>query len=395
MHGIRRLIALSAITLATNALAQTQYELEIIPSDEPGECYAFDINEQGQIVGSMWTQVGSSIVERAYFWSPDSGVDLDTAYPRYTRINELGDRLAKSQFRQSDGTVVTIDPAPGFETVTNGDINDSRTVVGATGIVVAGTTTQRAMYWKPGVGSVEIPIIGARVAGTVNNHNQTVGLVIPAASSFQAFYYDIDTGEHIDLHELLTSGGPGTTEPYDINDAGQVAGKGWNGSAYRAWRWHKDDGFTFLPGLNGGDADRVNPWGINNNGVIVGSAPLPGFIWHAFLWSPDDGMVDLNDLVDTDFNLIRAQAINDKGEITGIGWFGDPSFGRVTGFILRPVDAICRADLDGDGQLTLFDFLAFQNLFDAGDPTADFDGDGQLTLFDFLSFQNAFDLGCD
>ncbi|MEQ9096000.1 MAG: FG-GAP-like repeat-containing protein [Phycisphaerales bacterium] len=54
----------------------------------------------------------------------------------------------------------------------------------------------------------------------------------------------------------------------------------------------------------------------------------------------------------------------------------------------------CRADFDGDGELTLFDFLAFQNAFDAGEDRADFDGDGELTLFDFLAFQNAFDAGC-
>ncbi|MFI4882754.1 MAG: GC-type dockerin domain-anchored protein [Phycisphaerales bacterium JB064] len=54
----------------------------------------------------------------------------------------------------------------------------------------------------------------------------------------------------------------------------------------------------------------------------------------------------------------------------------------------------CRADFDGDGALTLFDFLAFQNAFDTGDARADFDGDGELTLFDFLAFQNAFDTGC-
>ena len=54
----------------------------------------------------------------------------------------------------------------------------------------------------------------------------------------------------------------------------------------------------------------------------------------------------------------------------------------------------CRADLDGDGSLSIFDFLAFQNLFDAGDLAADFDGDGSLTIFDFLSFQNEFDAGC-
>lgn len=54
----------------------------------------------------------------------------------------------------------------------------------------------------------------------------------------------------------------------------------------------------------------------------------------------------------------------------------------------------CPVDIDGDGELTLFDFLGFQNLFDAGDLAADFDGDGDLTLFDFLAFQNEFDQGC-
>jgi hypothetical protein len=54
----------------------------------------------------------------------------------------------------------------------------------------------------------------------------------------------------------------------------------------------------------------------------------------------------------------------------------------------------CPADIDGDGALTIFDFLAFQNLFDAGDLAADFDADGDLTIFDFLEFQNQFDAGC-
>ena len=50
-----------------------------------------------------------------------------------------------------------------------------------------------------------------------------------------------------------------------------------------------------------------------------------------------------------------------------------------------------RADLDGDGALTVFDFLAFQNAFDAGDLRADFDLSETLNIFDFLAFQNAFD----
>jgi hypothetical protein len=61
--------------------------------------------------------------------------------------------------------------------------------------------------------------------------------------------------------------------------------------------------------------------------------------------------------------------------------------------LFNPFSA-CRADFDGDSALTIFDFLAFQNAFDAGDLAADLDGDGTLTLFDFLAFQNAFDAGC-
>ena len=55
---------------------------------------------------------------------------------------------------------------------------------------------------------------------------------------------------------------------------------------------------------------------------------------------------------------------------------------------------LCRPDLDADGALTIFDFLTFLNLFQAGDVQADFDGDGELTVFDFLAFQTAFDAGC-
>lgn len=54
----------------------------------------------------------------------------------------------------------------------------------------------------------------------------------------------------------------------------------------------------------------------------------------------------------------------------------------------------CRADMDSDGSLTVFDFLAFQSFFDQRHPDADFDYDGDFTLFDFLAFQSAFDVGC-
>ncbi len=86
-----------------------------------------------------------------------------------------------------------------------------------------------------------------------------------------------------------------------------------------------------------------------------------------------------------------ARAVDDPATPdTGVG---SPGVG-VVDMGAYEVQSVCRADLDGDGELTLFDFLAFQNAFDAGDPVADFDGDGELTLFDFLAFQNEFDAGC-
>jgi hypothetical protein len=54
----------------------------------------------------------------------------------------------------------------------------------------------------------------------------------------------------------------------------------------------------------------------------------------------------------------------------------------------------CGVDLDGDGVLTLFDYFAFLNAFEARDPSADLDGDGEFTLLDFGAFQDAFDAGC-
>ena len=69
-----------------------------------------------------------------------------------------------------------------------------------------------------------------------------------------------------------------------------------------------------------------------------------------------------------------------------------PNFAVAT---LKDGGADCYADCDGDGQLTIFDFLCFQNAFASGDPYADCDGDGAFTIFDFLCFQNAFAEGCD
>lgn len=85
-------------------------------------------------------------------------------------------------------------------------------------------------------------------------------------------------------------------------------------------------------------------------------------------------------------------AMNGRWAVFGASQEGTTGASYV--FDLSCILADCPPDLDLDGTLTIFDFLAFANLFQDGDAQADFDGDGELTLFDFLAFQTAFDAGC-
>jgi hypothetical protein len=55
---------------------------------------------------------------------------------------------------------------------------------------------------------------------------------------------------------------------------------------------------------------------------------------------------------------------------------------------------VCDVDFDGDGRLTLFDFIAYQVAFSLGEARADIDGDGELSVFDYLRFQSRFIAGC-
>lgn len=77
------------------------------------------------------------------------------------------------------------------------------------------------------------------------------------------------------------------------------------------------------------------------------------------------------------------------------GGSGSPPFVDIGAFESMPSE--CAPDLDPNGVLDIFDFLAFQNLFVQGDPRADLDhstGVGVFDIFDFLVFQLLFTQGC-
>jgi hypothetical protein len=54
----------------------------------------------------------------------------------------------------------------------------------------------------------------------------------------------------------------------------------------------------------------------------------------------------------------------------------------------------CLADANGDGNLNILDFVAFQGLWQDQDPAADCDANGAFNILDFVCYQGAFTQGC-
>ncbi|UYV13302.1 MAG: spondin domain-containing protein [Phycisphaera sp.] len=107
------------------------------------------------------------------------------------------------------------------------------------------------------------------------------------------------------------------------------------------------------------------------------------------LWPYDSGTDSGVSYTSPNFDTNPAEPIANISDV--FPFTGTPALGT---YSIELVSVECVAELDGDGVLTIFDFLEFQNLFDAGDLAADLDGDGDLTIFDFLAYQNAFGEGC-
>ncbi|MFI4915498.1 MAG: GC-type dockerin domain-anchored protein [Phycisphaerales bacterium JB060] len=219
-----------------------------------------------------------------------------------------------------------------------------------------------------------------RVLGSSAHHPDGGGIV-------RAVQWDA-SGEG-SLLDRLDPDASGIDEAAERNDAGVIVGRARLGSVTRAAVWEDASSEPIDAGEALGPTVRSHLLAINQAGQAVGGSALG-----AILWTRAGGAVELATMVDQTgdgWELHSAQDINDAGIIVGNG--ANPG-GRPGAFALVEGGGACPADLDADGELTIFDFLAFQNLFDSGDPQADFDGDGELTLFDFLAFQNAFDAGC-
>lgn len=414
-NSLARPLAIAAgallLTGAATPSAAQEYTLRVVealslPSSLP-EAYLHDVNEAGAAVGFMTysEQLPSgswSTSYKAFRWDEAGGIQVELDYMVFTSINNPGDIIIGNRdVLLADGRLFDIRPLEGDIKARVFDINDNGVAGGhsITREFSSCNIAREAIVWsvEDGVRGLErhFGIAHADKINSINNQNQVAGVISESGSciDFEAFVFDLDSGEFIDLHAML---GRPVSEAVAISDTGLVAGRSMSGDP--AWFWDPAEGFTLLPALPGGDVGEVRPQAVTDDGRVVGYAANSAGDYEAFLWDRDAGMRALSDLVEApaDFKQSYAYAINEDGVITGAAQLPNTPFGGVEGFkawVLVPGSG-CRPDLDGDGALTFFDFLAFQNLFAAGDLEADFDGSGVLDFFDFLAFQNDFAGGC-
>jgi len=154
------------------------------------------------------------------------------------------------------------------------------------------------------------------------------------------------------------------------------------------WRWYSNDTGN-QPSANIFVVDVSNNGGGTWTNVEVvgpgGSSTVGGWIQHEFNLSdfvaPSASVrlrfIAEDDPSDGEGSIVEA-AIDDL-TITAIGCDAPPP---------------CAGDFNGDGSLSILDFIAFQAAFGAGDLAADANGDGTLSILDFIAFQADFSAGC-
>jgi hypothetical protein len=123
----------------------------------------------------------------------------------------------------------------------------------------------------------------------------------------------------------------------------------------------------------------------------------------ALVWASSTARAQTGGVYDLSWNSIQGGGGVSSGGVyeisgeIGLGAAGTVMAGPYalgSGFWPVPPGQSCAADLNGDGSLTVNDFLAFLQFFGTVDPRADFDHSGAVNLQDFLAYLQAYAVGC-
>jgi probable HAF family extracellular repeat protein len=208
------------------------------------DAYPADINNAGLVVG----QVGSDGVIADATSTQEIPPPAGFGFVGPAAINTAGDVVGTVRFSRTnesvqraflfaDAVMTVLGPAPGAESSRAVDLNDQGLVLGGPGIF--------GMHSIPGAGHAfvydrgkdtmtdigTLPGYTTSAPGAMNNAGQVVGMAFaaedPALPVRTPFLYDYQTGEMIDLNNLIhADSGWQLMDALDINDAGLIVGRG-------------------------------------------------------------------------------------------------------------------------------------------------------------------------
>ena len=258
--------------------------------DNTGRAAAAQISETGRIIG--WATPTGQFVARALVWD-----DLER-----TDIGTLGGDDAGAMGVSPDGERVV-----GWARPTAGDILSG---IGFRGFLWDGSSMRDLGY---------LPVGHWSQASDVNDAGQIIGLSGSKNDMSQAVLFDPEQG----VIHLGTLGGLGSGANA-INASGGVVGQSYTGAVFNnflvehGFLW-VDGGMTDLGVLPGDDSSWAE--GLNDAGVVVGTSIAKNgapWQWRGFVWEAGQ-LRDLNDLIDpgSGWTVQWANAVNNHGWIVG------------------------------------------------------------------------------
>ena len=416
-----QMIASTAIIVSIAGLTSAQ-EFFTIPV---GQGLADDVSNTGVVSGStgfggqyfMWTPTTGSMPIGGV--SPGGGVggqgkiSSDGLFISGTTFNPAQIWHEVSRYDVAAGQWTGFGMIPGIGRQIDAEVTsgwaisgDGRHVVGL-GWTTLGTADAHAIQWTEGQGIVSLGSATVGRSSRANGVNRDGTVVVG--------WQDAETGLRqaavwVDgVQELIfdLDGNPASAA-FDVSDDGVWAtGIAFGGffEPANTWRYNIETGtYITIPNLAVGGESRMGAAAINSDGTLIGGGTWgfgPATFGRGFIWTEATGTIPVADFLTSKgvdfpagYTFSFVSAISADGNWIAC-WGYQGSLANTQTWVAFIGGSPCPADIDGDGELTLFDFLAFQNLFATGDLAADFDGDGELTLFDFLEFQNQFALGCD
>lgn len=253
------------------------YAVRILPTDGATSTLVSAINDAGDSVGIIWTQIGNW---RNLLWKSDGS---------FVRLT--------SSVRNHGGLAGPI------------NLNADGLIVG--GLQIGGDV--RPAFWpRPRILIPMINVTGPADAWAVNDSGVIVGCPLNGSGVLHGFRSTPGGGVE-ELEDL--PGGNNHTCAYDVNNSGQFVGFGYSNIGQRALLWEADGSMHDLGDLPGG-ASGIGYYAnrLNSFGEVIGSTTNGG----DWLWAAGTGMLPIDSLIDPGDPLHGAgtfslYGINDAG----------------------------------------------------------------------------------